>query len=389
MRCIWCARRCSSPATKSSCRTRRGRRARATSSRARPAGGGARCTRALGWRFELDELESRITPATRAIYVNSPHNPTGGVLTRADLERIAALARERKLWVISDEAYEDVVFDGAQHVSPASLPDMYERTISIYTFSKTYAMTGLRLGYLATTRCRASRAHQESAVLHLQQRHVDRAVRRHRRARGIAGRIVEEFRAELRLGATCSMPASATHAGGLLQRRAAARRVLRVPEDRSGLASAARGARVAVLGAWPSTSSRAAGSAACRCRLRRARRGLRPLLLRARSRASSPARWTRWAGCSVNGPSADAAAASSPRLFSFCRSGLSESLEVPAAVDADGLAGHEVRCRSGTSPPTRSPPPRPSGRAASRPRPPVSSSSVVPAARGSVRARSR
>ena len=105
---------------------------------------------ALGWRFDLDELESYVTPATRAIYLNSPHNPTGGVLTRADLERIAAIARERDLWLISDEAYEDVVFDGATHISPASLPEMYERTVSIYTFSKTYAMTGLRLGYLAT-----------------------------------------------------------------------------------------------------------------------------------------------------------------------------------------------------------------------------------------------
>ena len=151
MRCIWCARRCSSPATRSSFRIRPGRRAQATSSRRAPGRSAARCTRRLDWRFDLDELESRITPATRAIYINSPHNPTGGVLTRADLERIAAIVRDRNLWLISDEAYEDVVFDGAQHVSPASLPDMYERTISVYTFSKTYAMTGLRLGYLATT----------------------------------------------------------------------------------------------------------------------------------------------------------------------------------------------------------------------------------------------
>ena len=86
---------------------------------------------------------------TRAIYINSPHNPTGGVLTRADIEAIAALAQSKSLWLISDEAYEDVIFDRAEHVSPASLPGMYERTISIFTFSKTYAMTGLRLGYVA------------------------------------------------------------------------------------------------------------------------------------------------------------------------------------------------------------------------------------------------
>jgi aspartate/methionine/tyrosine aminotransferase len=59
------------------------------------------------------------------------------------------ICRERNLWLLSDEAYEDVVFDGAEHVSPASLPDMYERTISFFTFSKSYAMTGLRLGYVA------------------------------------------------------------------------------------------------------------------------------------------------------------------------------------------------------------------------------------------------
>lgn len=102
-----------------------------------------------GWRYDLDELAARITPKTRAIYVNSPHNPTGGVLTRGDVEAIAALADRHGLWLLSDEAYEDVLYDGAEHVSPASLPGMYERTISVFTFSKTYAMTGLRLGYIA------------------------------------------------------------------------------------------------------------------------------------------------------------------------------------------------------------------------------------------------
>jgi aspartate/methionine/tyrosine aminotransferase len=109
---------------------------------------GVRLHESSGWRYDLDELESRITARTRVIYLNSPHNPTGGILPRADLERIAAIARERKLWILSDEAYEDVVFEG-EHVSIASLPGMYERVIPLYTFSKSYAMTGLRLGYLA------------------------------------------------------------------------------------------------------------------------------------------------------------------------------------------------------------------------------------------------
>src|SRR5438067_2580303 len=109
---------------------------------------GYRLREADGWRPDFGDLESKITPKTRVLYVNSPNNPTGGVLTRADIERLAGLARERKLWVISDEAYEDVVFEGEQ-ISIASLPGMYERTIPFYTFSKSYAMTGLRLGYVA------------------------------------------------------------------------------------------------------------------------------------------------------------------------------------------------------------------------------------------------
>ena len=112
----------------------------------------------LGFRWDLDELERALTPKTKAIYVNSPNNPTGGVLTRADLERIAAMAEERDLWILSDEAYEDIIYKG-EHVSIASMPGMYERTIPIYTFSKSYAMTGLRLGYFAindeTLRARA------------------------------------------------------------------------------------------------------------------------------------------------------------------------------------------------------------------------------------------
>jgi aspartate aminotransferase len=104
---------------------------------------------ASDWRPDLDEMRRLITPRTRAIYVNSPSNPTGGVLGRRDLEAIADLAVSHNLWVFSDEAYEDVLFDGREQVSMASLPGMYERVVPIYTFSKTYAITGLRLGYIA------------------------------------------------------------------------------------------------------------------------------------------------------------------------------------------------------------------------------------------------
>ena len=109
---------------------------------------GYRLRESSGWQPDLEEVEAAITPRTRILYLNSPSNPTGGVLTRSSIERLAAIALKHKLWVISDEAYEDVVFEGEQ-VSIASLPGMYERTIPLYTFSKSYAMTGLRLGYIA------------------------------------------------------------------------------------------------------------------------------------------------------------------------------------------------------------------------------------------------
>ncbi len=86
------------------------------------------------------------TPRTRAIYYNTPQNPSGLVFTRAEAEEVAAFAMERDLIVIADEAYEDLVYEG-EHVSIASLPGMAERTITAFTFSKTYAMTGWRAGY--------------------------------------------------------------------------------------------------------------------------------------------------------------------------------------------------------------------------------------------------
>lgn len=86
------------------------------------------------------------TPQTRAIYYNTPQNPSGLVFTRAEAEEVAAFAIERDLIVIADEAYEDLVFEG-NHFSIASLPGMAERTITCFTFSKTYAMTGWRAGY--------------------------------------------------------------------------------------------------------------------------------------------------------------------------------------------------------------------------------------------------
>lgn len=97
-----------------------------------------------------EAIRRRMTVKTKAIYVNSPSNPTGDVLNRTDLESIARIAIERNLVVVSDEAYEDLIYDG-KHESIASLPDMAGRTISIYTLSKSYAMTGWRVGYVVAS----------------------------------------------------------------------------------------------------------------------------------------------------------------------------------------------------------------------------------------------
>jgi len=108
----------------------------------------------LEGRVDAATFKSRLLdalrPETKGIYLNSPNNPTGAVLTREELTALAEVAIERDLWVVSDEAYEHLLFDGAQHISIGSLPGMAERTFSVYTFSKTYAMTGWRIGYVVS-----------------------------------------------------------------------------------------------------------------------------------------------------------------------------------------------------------------------------------------------
>jgi aspartate aminotransferase len=103
-------------------------------------------------------LAAKTTPRTKVLYWNSPNNPTGDVSTRSETEAVAAFARERGLAVISDEAYEDLVYEGEPCVAMASLPGMYERTITCYTLSKSYSMTGWRLGYVVAPK------HYRSAI---------------------------------------------------------------------------------------------------------------------------------------------------------------------------------------------------------------------------------
>lgn len=99
------------------------------------------------YHYTAEEIAPRLTPRTRAIVINSPHNPTGMVYTRAEIEGVVRLAERHGLWVLSDEAYEHVLFDGREHVSAGALG--YPKVISVYSFSKSYAMSGLRVGYVA------------------------------------------------------------------------------------------------------------------------------------------------------------------------------------------------------------------------------------------------
>lgn len=103
--------------------------------------------------FDPAALEAAVTPKTKAFVVNSPANPTGGIGSRAALEQLAQIAQKYDLWVISDEVYRDLVYDGREVCSIAALPGMKERTIVINSFSKSYAMTGWRVGYAMGPAC--------------------------------------------------------------------------------------------------------------------------------------------------------------------------------------------------------------------------------------------
>ncbi|MEU6088404.1 pyridoxal phosphate-dependent aminotransferase [Streptomyces sp. NPDC047085] len=100
------------------------------------------------FRLDLDELRAAVTDRTRLLLINTPHNPTGAVLTRAELAAIAELAVERDLLVVTDEVYEHLVFDDAEHVPLATFPGMRERTVTIGSAGKTYSFTGWKVGWV-------------------------------------------------------------------------------------------------------------------------------------------------------------------------------------------------------------------------------------------------
>jgi arginine:pyruvate transaminase len=100
-----------------------------------------------GFHPDLDTLARAITPRTRVLWINTPHNPTGAVLTRGEIEAIAALARQHDLWLLSDEVYEDLAF-ARPHLSPRALPGMAERTVVVSSVSKSHGVPGFRCGWV-------------------------------------------------------------------------------------------------------------------------------------------------------------------------------------------------------------------------------------------------
>jgi len=122
---------------------------------------------ANGFNPDYKDLKSFCNPKTKLIIVNSPHNPTGAVFRKETLEEIARLAIEENLMVMSDEIYENLIYGGQKHISIATMPGMRKRTITVNGFSKSYAMTGWRLGYVGMDKSLMSpmiRAHQYSTV---------------------------------------------------------------------------------------------------------------------------------------------------------------------------------------------------------------------------------
>nr|WP_112477446.1 pyridoxal phosphate-dependent aminotransferase [Streptomyces sp. ST1020] len=106
---------------------------------------------AARFRLDLDELRDAVADATRLLLINTPHNPTGTVLTRAELTAIAELAVERDLLVVTDEVYEHLVYDDAEHIPLASLPGMRERTVTIGSAGKTFSFTGWKVGWVTAS----------------------------------------------------------------------------------------------------------------------------------------------------------------------------------------------------------------------------------------------
>lgn len=104
------------------------------------------------FNIEPKVLRKLVTPKTKMIIFSNPNNPTGSAMSKETLEEVADLAREKKILVMADEVYEKLIYDGIKHHSIASLPGIKDQTLSVYSFSKTYAMTGWRIGYVTANK---------------------------------------------------------------------------------------------------------------------------------------------------------------------------------------------------------------------------------------------
>jgi N-succinyldiaminopimelate aminotransferase len=142
-------------------------------------------------------LERNLTSSSVALYLNSPNNPSGRVLSREQLAAVAGFARAHDLWLISDEAYDGMTYDGREHVSPASFHDTLERSVTVFTFSKVYMFAGLRLGYAVASErvihaINKAMVHQLYSPSTLAQEMMVEPVRTHD---AWAGRFVSEYQA--------------------------------------------------------------------------------------------------------------------------------------------------------------------------------------------------
>ncbi len=102
---------------------------------------------APAYKIDWDEVQKKITPATKAIMINSPHNPTGAVISEEDIIALKAIVRNTGIFILSDEVYEHLIFDGKKHLSILKYPELYERSFVVFSFGKTYHCTGWKLGY--------------------------------------------------------------------------------------------------------------------------------------------------------------------------------------------------------------------------------------------------
>eukprot|EP00004_Rigifila_ramosa_P017461 TRINITY_DN4256_c0_g1_i1.p1 TRINITY_DN4256_c0_g1~~TRINITY_DN4256_c0_g1_i1.p1 ORF type:complete len:408 (-),score=105.37 TRINITY_DN4256_c0_g1_i1:16-1215(-) len=115
------------------------------------------------WSFDKEKLRAAITPKTKMIFLNSPHNPTGKVFQREELEFIAELCIKHDLLLVSDEVYEFLVFDGQKHIPPATLPGMWDRTLTVSSGGKTFSLTGWKVGWVVAP------AHLQAPIRSLKQ----------------------------------------------------------------------------------------------------------------------------------------------------------------------------------------------------------------------------